>query len=77
MLVIPLWGRHYGPHAYLSLWGALIRLDCSGAFGCYLCHASRTVRPVMANSWANPFNGQVSSGVAYRAKALMVGESVE
>ncbi|MEU3988054.1 SCO3933 family regulatory protein [Streptomyces platensis] len=36
----------------------------------------RTV-DLMANPWANLFNGQVSSGVAYRARALELGGSAE
>ncbi|AWN28431.1 hypothetical protein [Streptomyces sp. NEAU-S7GS2] len=36
----------------------------------------RTV-DLMANPWANLFNGQVSSGVAYRAKALVIDQGTE
>ncbi|MFH8566867.1 hypothetical protein [Streptomyces sp. NPDC017993] len=32
---------------------------------------------LMANPWANLFNGQVSSGVAYRATALVLDQAPE
>ncbi len=32
---------------------------------------------LIATPWANLFNGQVSSGVAYRAKALVVDQGTE